>query len=286
VRPGRSIAVHHRPGAASKPRLFFVHGSMASMLQFREMIEHFADRGHEIIAYDFLGCGRSCKTNGWHAYSFSEHGHDLSAVLKKYGGPENVLVCHSAGCSLALGLVARHPAQISMLPFPVRALCLLGGLAAAPAVHPVFYLPVRVLEWLQPTLSAGFEGLALHAKTREGASPQRRQVLELAREVNGTNSMAVCKAYYRQLAFPTADEVRLAGATVPTVLLAGSDDRLVPRSATEALKALMPPHVPMHLIEDTSHQLMQESPETVCAIVEAFLGDLTRGRPTRGRPVS
>ena len=33
IRPGRHVAVHHRPSSTSKPRIFFVHGSCASMLQ-------------------------------------------------------------------------------------------------------------------------------------------------------------------------------------------------------------------------------------------------------------
>ena len=290
IRPGRSIAVHTRPGTtASKPRLFFVHGSMASMLQFRQMIEHFAAHGHEIIAYDYLGCGRSPKPDGWHAYSFVEHELDLVAVLNIYGtqttlwnanaeAHANVLVCHSAGCSLAIGMIARQPTRSSERGGPsaeVRALCLLGALAAAPSAHPVFYLPVRVLNWLQPTLSAGFEELALHAKTRDGTTPQRRVVLELARAVNSSNAMAVCKAYYRQLDFPTEEEVRMVGAAVPVVLLAGSHDQLVPHAATEALKVLLPPHVAMHVVGETSHQLMQEDPDAVCGHVEVFLRSMS-----------
>lgn len=112
LRPGRSVAVHRRAGKASKPRIFFVHGSCASMLQYQAMIEHFAAAGHEVVAYDFLGCGRSPKPDDWYAYSSDELRDDLAAVVARFGVGEvqNVLVCHSAGCSLALciGASPRH----------------------------------------------------------------------------------------------------------------------------------------------------------------------------------
>lgn len=271
VRPGRTLAVHHRPGS-NGVRLFFVHGSCASMLQFQAMIAHFASLGHELIAYDWFGCGRSPKPRDWYAYCTAELSKDLAAVVDKYGGPsaavqkKNVLVCHSAGCSLGLEFASQSST-------PVDGLCLLaalGGLSKFP-VHPVFYLPALVLTWIQPTLSAGFEGLALSEKTREGASEDRRAVLALAKDVNGSNPMYMCKAYYRQVSLPSDDVVRAAGARVPIVLLCGAEDKLVPSSLSEALLPLLPAETTMHLVPETSHQLMQEDPTAACAHVEAFL---------------
>ena len=57
-------------------------------------------------------------------------------------------------------LVATQPA------LPIDALCLLAGLAAMPAPHPVFYLPVTALNWLQPTLSKGRGARAAPEDTR------------------------------------------------------------------------------------------------------------------------
>jgi hypothetical protein len=43
---GRAVAVHHRRSPTGKLRLFFVHGSCASMLQYAELIEHFSAAGY------------------------------------------------------------------------------------------------------------------------------------------------------------------------------------------------------------------------------------------------
>ena len=273
IRPGRSLAIHRRGGDAIH-RLFFVHGSCASMLQYHALIEHFADGGHEVIAFDFFGCGRSPKPDTWNAYGFAELRLDLAAVVERYGGSEgcsrqNVLVCHSAGCALGLGLVGS-----GSVPSRIHGMCLLGGFATIPPMPPIFYLPRIVLDWLQPKLSAGFEGLALHEKTRAAATDRRRAVLTLVRESNGSNAMYMCKAYYRQLTAPTTDEIRLAGVRTPIMLIAGSDDKIISLPQVEALKALLPSGTQLRIVPESSHQMMQEEPIAVGELVEEFLATL------------
>ncbi len=287
IRPGRHVAVHHRPSSTSKPlpRIFFVHGSCASMLQFEELVSHFAAAGHEVVTYDFVGCGRSPKPRDWYAYAFAELRADLAAIIARYGpetevrggwpfaGPQvkkNLLVCHSAGCALALGIVAGSPTDP---PATIDGLVLMGA-SFHPAgfqVPSLFYYPALLLGWMQPKLSAGFEALALHERTRSAATPARQQVLQLAQEVNASNPPYMFKAYYRQVVLPTADEVRAAGAKVPIALVVGDSDKLVPRTSTEALRALLPAETPIHEVGEASHQHMQEDPQACVAIIDGFL---------------
>ena len=241
---------------------------------------YYAAAGHEVVAYDYLGCGRSPKPRDWYAYSFPELRADLAAVVARYGratqvhgGSEekkNLLVCHSAGCALALGIVSAAPVETSA---PIDGFVLMGA-----SFHPmgfkapsIFYFPALVLGWIQPMLSAGFEALALHAKTLSSVNPERHHALQLAQEVNASNPPYMFKAYYRQLVLPTADEVRAAGAKVPILLICGDSDKLVPRTSTEALLALLPPGTPIHEVPEASHQLMQEDPRACSAIIDGFL---------------
>ena len=219
---------------------------------------------HEVIAFDCFGCGRSPKPNKWDAYGYEALRADLAAVLASYGSntarrhTKNVLVAHSAGCSLSLAVVAAVHAQPSVT---IDGLCLLGALGAAIKPHPVFYLPVFLLNRLQPTLSAGFEALALHEHTRQATTEAHRKVLALAAGVNASNPMHMCKAYYRQYGAPTPDEVRKVAERVKSIcLIVGEGDQLVPLAGTEALKALLPSGTPLHVIPRASHQMMQEDP--------------------------
>ena len=264
VRPRRTVAVFTRLNPSATTRIFFVHGSCASMIQFQACIEHFAS-SCEIVAYDFYGCGRSPKPRDWDAYSFEALKADLVAIMQHYSSSSdkrNIIVAHSAGCALSLAAAAdAEPA------LPLHGLCLMGGFADRRPTHPVFYLPVKVLEYLQPTLSAGFADRALHAKTRKGETAAHRTLLELSAEVSGGNEMHMCKAYYRQMSAPPAEAIRRLGATrLPIMLMAGEADLLVPLASTSALNVLLPT-AEMRVVPQTSHQMMQENPEAVCTNV-------------------
>lgn len=285
IRPGRTIAVHHHcpsSQAAPRARLFFVHGSCGSMLQYEALIAHFAPAGHEIVAFDYVGCGRSPKPKSWYAYSFDELQADAAAVVATYGRSsssattKNVLVCHSAGCLFGLGLAAAAGTGAqSAVAAEVHGLILMApGYVPDYKPLPLFYLPARVLSWIQPKLDAGFEALALHETTTDPAlaTETRKAVLALAREVNASNPAYMFKAYYRQLVMPTAEEVTRAGLSVPSIaLIVGDSDKLVPRTRVNALQALLPPGVHTHEVSEASHQMMQEEPEACIALVERFL---------------
>lgn len=58
LRPGRTLSImrHTVPDAAA-PTIFFVHGSCANAMQFREQMGWCVARGVPFVAYDALGCG-------------------------------------------------------------------------------------------------------------------------------------------------------------------------------------------------------------------------------------
>ena len=78
-----------------------------------------------------------------------------------------------------------------------------------------------------------------------------------------------CKAYYRQLSAPSAAEIRRT--RVPVLLLCGASDRLVKAEQTQALRALLGSAAELREVPSTAHQLMQEDPDAVNALIEGFL---------------
>lgn len=70
---------------------------------------------------------------------------------------------------------------------------------------------------LSPSLpSPPVQSLALHADTRAGKTESHVALLSLSSQVNGSNQMHMCKAYYRQMDAPPPHEVRPTQPHAPT----------------------------------------------------------------------
>ena len=290
VVPGRRVAVHHRSGRPQSDVVVFVHGSMASMLQWSAQIEHFGSRGWTVVAYDYLGCGRSPKPEVWDEYATSALLDELKGVLAKYAGanPEDrgrgrrlVLVGHSAGTSLILRYAAEAASSSTVLPLAGTVL-FAPTLTTSPLVA-IFRLPLWLLRLLQPTLSGGFAERALHATTRRGETDHARSVIALANEVSGSNPMHVCKAYYRQWVTPS-DALVSAAAQPPALLVCGDADLIAPlEEHARPLAALLGARArDLVVVPDASHQVMQERPDECNALLASFVASLEAPPPAGG----
>ena len=133
----------------------------------------------------------------------------LALVLKETEGQplrHLLLLGHSAGATLALRCAAALEDEPNC---HVQSIVLCGAAALPPLPSTaLFRLPLCALELLKPLLDSGFEQLALHPATREANG----ELLAKARATNEANVMHMCRAYYRQLRLPTADEPRARAA--------------------------------------------------------------------------
>ena len=206
VRNGRKLAVHCRKasdwGKPTAATAIFVHGSAASLVQWEHQLVSFSSAGFSVVAYDALGCGRSAKPQGWSCYSTEELYEDLKAMLALYCGTGKVvLVGHSAGCGHLLRLAAEAAGAVdstcpTVTPPPKlpTALVLIAPVNAVPSALAIFRLPIFLLEWLRPSLSAGFAERAFHAQTRACQTEEHRALIELSEAMSGANPMHMCKA--------------------------------------------------------------------------------------------
>ena len=271
VRAGRVLAVYRKPRRHA-PLAVFIHGSCARMTQWRAQAEHLTAT-HGVLAFDLLGCGRSEKPRGWNCYSIDEHLADvLALVLKETDGQQLrhlLLLGHSAGATLALRCAAALEDEPNC---HVQSIVLCGAAALPPLPSTaLFRLPLCALELLKPLLDSGFEQLALHPATREANG----ELLAKARATNEANVMHMCRAYYRQLRLPTADELaRAARGGRAVLLLHGEADGLVPPERSAALQAALGAagaRCERHVLPRASHQVMEEQPKDVNARIDAFL---------------
>ena len=259
---GRYVNVITAGPTSSESVVFFVHGSCGSASQFSEQIAHFSAQ-YRVIAFDAFGCGSSPKPKDWVAYSHENMLADLRVIFDRYRGRSNVLCAHSYGSALAMRLAAQLAAEGD--GSVIGGIALLGTAAEFPGGTPaVFFLPEWLLRCLQPAMSRAFVRMAF------ADTPSSQNLREAALASSNRNPMYMCKAFYRQARWASPREIGTVATRV--LIIAGADDGITPASGGKELERhlLSATSVRLELVEQAGHQMMQEQPGRVNALLSDF----------------
>lgn len=259
LRAGRQLAVQISEPSAAPTGLtvWLVHGAGGRTDQWRSVRPALLAAGHRVVAFDAAGHGDSPAPRRFGHYAGAELVADLRELLARHGGPRNLLVAHSYGCSQVLALLAA-PDQAA-LPAVERAVLLAPAGPEAQRRTPwIFWLPVWLLARLRPQLSAGFRAAAWGSD----ADPA---LIDLETAISDRNPLHMIKALFRQRL--TLDAATLARVRVPVQILAGDQDGLTPAAGAQALAAALP-QATLAVLPRTGHQILLERPQ---AVIDAVL---------------
>ncbi len=287
IRPGRRIAVldyYHANSSTKggkstpmgKPMMFFVHGSCARMGQFDHLIRYFSEqRGMHVIAYDALGCFSSEKPNV-HPYVYSTPSLYLDMVqlfsekIKKYEPSSVTIVGHSMGANMIIRYVTSLTVSDSQKciigAIGIAALNISMGNEMVVKAKKVFGLPPPVVWLLRPVSHHKFRHLFFGKK----ASPR---LIAMESESSSRNPVFMFRSYYTQID-PTALSIEdsKGGWSGDIVLISGGSDKICPYTKDNVnllvSKGFMATD---HVIPDTGHQIMEESPDEVIALINDFI---------------
>lgn len=256
VRPGRRLAVAQTGADNAEPTVLLVHGAGGHQDQWRYVWSSLAAAGLRVVALDLPGHGVSPCPRSPAAYRGTELVADLRAVFERYAGHRTVIVAHSYGARLTLGMLTQlfREGRADAL----QGVLLLGAQSPAPSPlrGPITDWPVWALRLARPWLSQQFRALAWGSN----APPWLVQT-DAAR--TDRNALAVIQALFRQ--HYALDVHGLASVWAPVHLLTGSADRLTPPQGAHALAAALPCGC-CDVIDGAGHQLMLERP---CVVVKA-----------------
>jgi pimeloyl-ACP methyl ester carboxylesterase len=101
------VALFYREAPGTVPAIVLVHGWCCDHTYFDPQFDHFAARGHRVIAPDLRGHGRSDKPEG--RYSMQSFADDLAWLCGELGLVRPVLIGHSMGGVVVFDLAARYP---------------------------------------------------------------------------------------------------------------------------------------------------------------------------------
>ncbi|XP_033821154.1 protein ABHD8-like [Periophthalmus magnuspinnatus] len=261
--------------------LFFIHGVGGSLDIWGSQLDFFSRLGYEVIAPDLAGHGASSAPQIPAAYTFYALAEDVRIIFKRYAKKRNVLIGHSYGVSFCTFLAHEYPDQIHKMVMINGG----GPTALEPSLCSIFNLPSCVLHCLSPLLSWSF--------LKAGFARQGSKEKQLLRENNAFNvSSLVLRAMMSGQYWPEGDEVYHAEITTPTLLVHGMHDKFVPVDEDQRMAEILLMAF-LKVLEDGSHMVMMECPETVNTLLYEFLlwepasphppKPNTRGRPETAR---
>ncbi len=218
--------------------IIFLHGFGGRASQWRYQMEQFA-RENRVIAIDLRGHGRSSRPRS--GYDMKRMLADVTAVLDHLQLRQPfVMVGHSFGVAFATEFAWRYPQRVSHLILVAGA----GEYDIPNYFKLLFRLPPPVIRFLEPV-----------AEKSVGASMRslRRTFLDNVRHWRGWEM------------FP---ELR-----VPTMVIMGNKDRVLPQAAFERVGELVPPDSEVINVGVSAHMVMLERRDAVNRAIERFIGD-------------
>lgn len=239
--------------------LVFLHGVGGGHHAWERQLPHFARLGYPAHAWDQPGYGESATVE---PYDFEQVSAALRRLIEALGGEPVVLVGHSMGGMVAQEAYARFPELVKAL-----VLCFTSpAFAGADTAFAREFIAAR----LAP-LDAGQTMAAIAARlmpTMRGSKSDPAG-LALAERIMAAVPPDTYRKAVRMLT--TFDRRReLAAIRVPTLLIAGTDDRTAPPEVMRKMAQKIP-GAEYVLLEGCGHLGPMDQPEAVNAALEDFL---------------
>ena len=270
-----------------------LHGFPELACSWRHQLPLLARLGYRAWAPNLRGYGRSSRPAAVADYAMPHLLADVTGLIDAAGARTAVLIGHDWGGAIAWQVALGQPRRVERLvvlntPHPAR---FLDGLAGWRQRLRSWYIAAFHVPWLpERLLAAGHGWLAaeLLAATAAHRSRFPPAVLGAYRDAAARpGAMTAMINYYRALPLagppPEAAAALRKRCEVPTLLIWGEEDFALGRELLHGTRELVPDLV-LRSLPGISHWVQQDAPETVNALLKAWL----TGRPvpvpgSRGR---
>ncbi|PXW78433.1 non-heme chloroperoxidase [Blastomonas natatoria] len=252
--------------------IMFHHGWPLSSDDWDAQMLYFLGQGFRVIAHDRRGHGRSEQVSEGH--DMDHYAADAAAVAAHLDLTNAIHVGHSTGGGEAARYVAQHGIPQGRVAKAVL----------VAAVPPIMLKTDRYPDGLDMAVFDGFRS-ALAANraaffrdvasgpfygfNRDDSEPDEAVVENWWRQ----GMMGSAKAHYEGIkAFSETDQTEdLKAMTVPTLVLHGDDDQVVPYRNAALLQADLLPHAEMKVYEGLSHGMLTVNADRLNADILDFI---------------
>ncbi|MBB3695132.1 alpha/beta fold hydrolase [Sphingomonas sp. BK580] len=259
-------------GARDAQPIMFHHGWPLSSDDWDNQMLFFLAQGYRVIAHDRRGHGRSAQVD--HGHDMATYAADAAAVAEHLDLRDAIHIGHSTGGGEVAAYVARHG-----LPQGRVAKAVLVSAVPPIMVRTERYpggLPIEVFDGLRAALAADRASFyrdlpagPFYGFNRDGAEVKPAVVDNWWRQ----GMMGSAQAHYEGIkAFSETDQTDdLRAITVPTLVLHGDDDQIVPYRNAGVLSAELLPDATLKIYPGYSHGMLTVNHEVLNADLLAFV---------------
>ncbi|CAA0107922.1 Non-heme chloroperoxidase [Starkeya nomas] len=252
--------------------IVFHHGWPLSSDDWDAQMLYFLGKGFRVVASDRRGHGRSAQVSDGH--DMDHYAADVSAVVEHLDLKNAVHIGHSTGG----GQVARYVAKFGLPQGRVAKAVLVA------AVPPIMLkteaypggLPLEVFDGFRAALAANRAQFYIdvaagpfYGFNRDGAKVSQGVIDNWWRQ----GMIGSAKAHYEGIkAFSETDQTEdLKAMTVPTLVLQGDDDQIVPHKNASALQAELLPDSTLKVYPGFPHGMLTTHADVINPDILAFI---------------
>jgi pimeloyl-ACP methyl ester carboxylesterase len=267
------INVHYKTFGQGEPTFILLHGFGASVFSWREVTGPLSKYG-TVIAYDRPAFGlteRPLKWEGESPYSLQSQVNLVIGFMDKLNVKKAILVGNSAGGTVSLQVALQHPERVQALILVDAAVYAGGG---APAwVTPILKTPQ--LNHLGPLFARQLQAQGVEFIKTAWHDPSKITPDIFAGYEKPLQIENWDKALWQlTVASQSSDIVnRLSEITMPTLVITGDDDRIVPTEQSLRLAKEIP-NAKLSVIAQSGHVPHEEHPIEFMQAVTDFLSTL------------
>lgn len=265
------LDVHVLEQGSGEPAIILLHGFGASVLNWEDVRRPLSELGRT-VAFDRPGFGLTSRPLEWEGVN--PYGMDgqlalLDDLMTALDVEAAILVGHSAGGTLAAKFALERPERT------------LGLVLSSPAIHesggppawarPLLHTPQ--MNRLGPLVMRQFAGEPGEGLIRSAWSDPSRislEVLERYRVPLRAENWDYALWELTKASRPTFVSGRLASLAVPTLVITGADDEIVPVEHSRAVAAGIP-DARLEILPACGHVAHEECPTKFLAAVSPFI---------------
>jgi pimeloyl-ACP methyl ester carboxylesterase len=242
----------HESGAGAP--LILLHGFSGNYSRWGRAAELLA-RSRRVITYDLRGHAESAKAPGLD-YSFDAHVEDLAGLMDALGVERATVAGHSMGGMVAQHFALKYPERVEKLVLCATTQCLMRNPAKRAFLNLAMYLLI-----LFPAILGFFVRRKLNTKPAELFPERENPALDFANA-----------ALVRCLRAIVNHDLRgaVSRISIPTLVLSSTQDEMIDPALVKALAGEIP-GARFEPIQNNTHFVPLEQPETVARVVESFL---------------